>query len=131
MRMEDNGIDEDTVSEFKEAFELLDEAKKGSISKQDLKLAFKKYGVRVAEESLDEAFKEADVDKNGLLEFSEFFTVMTRKMRKASTEEKVRQAFQAFDPENRGYIPKAVWTLSPFFWTTFVLCRLHTCLIIS
>ena len=57
MRMENTNLDDDTVSEFKEAFELLDEAKKGNIDKHDLKLAFKKYGVRVAEESLDEAFK--------------------------------------------------------------------------
>ena len=57
MRMETASIDEDTVSEFKEAFELLDEAKKGYLEKADLKNAFKKYGVRVAEESLDEAFK--------------------------------------------------------------------------
>ena len=28
-------------------------------------------------------------------------------MRKASTEDKVRAAFQAFDPEHRGYIPRA------------------------
>ena len=32
---------------------------------------------------------------------------MTKKMRKASTEDKVRSAFQAFDPEHRGYIPRA------------------------
>jgi Ca2+-binding EF-hand superfamily protein len=109
----DSLVDDETIAEFKEAFELLDEAHKGSLDKKDCKAAFKKYGIRVAEDTLDEAFKEADMDKDGKIEFSEFYSAMTRKMRKAQTEDKVHNAFLSFDPEKRGFIPRQV--SFPFF----------------
>jgi len=63
-------------------------------------------GIRIADESLDEAFKEADVDKDGKIEFSEFYTLLTSRLRKTSSEEKLLAAFRTFDPEAKGFIPR-------------------------
>ena len=45
LRMEkDDSMDSQQVAEFKEAFELFDDKKKGSLDKNDLRACFKKYG---------------------------------------------------------------------------------------
>eukprot|EP01105_Mastigella_eilhardi_P006211 TRINITY_DN17815_c0_g1_i1.p1 TRINITY_DN17815_c0_g1~~TRINITY_DN17815_c0_g1_i1.p1 ORF type:complete len:160 (+),score=63.89 TRINITY_DN17815_c0_g1_i1:71-550(+) len=97
-------LDEDQVSEFKDAFELFDPQKKQYISKSDLREIFKRYGVRISDDALDEAFKEADSGKDNQIDFPEFITMMTKRMHQTSTEERLTKAFEVFDPQKTGFI---------------------------
>eukprot|EP01106_Pelomyxa_sp_JSP_P011259 TRINITY_DN2963_c0_g1_i2.p2 TRINITY_DN2963_c0_g1~~TRINITY_DN2963_c0_g1_i2.p2 ORF type:complete len:183 (+),score=59.70 TRINITY_DN2963_c0_g1_i2:49-549(+) len=99
-------LDEDQISEFKDAFEqILDAHKRGFITKPDLKDLFKRYGVRITDEALDEAFKEADRAHDDQIDFGEFVTMMSHRLRQTASEQALMGAFKTFDPDGNGYIP--------------------------
>jgi len=102
--MTEEAFDEDQVSEFKEAFDMLSDGS-NAIDKAELKKKFKLYGLRVSEDELEKAYKEADNDGDGKIMFPEFMAMMSEKMRQTSSEQKLLDAFRTFDPEGRGFIP--------------------------
>jgi len=62
-------------------------------------------GVRISDEEFEAAFKEADSGDDGKLDFPEFVSMMSTRMRQTSSEEKLLNAFRVFDPEGKGFIP--------------------------
>jgi calmodulin len=50
---------------------------------------------------------ELDADENGTLDFTEFLTLMTRKMSETDEEHQLRQAFQVFDKDGNGVISES------------------------
>lgn len=62
-------------------------------------------GVRISDEEFETAFKEADSTGDDKLDFPEFVSMMSQRMRQTSSEEKLVAAFRTFDPENKGFIP--------------------------
>ncbi|KYQ90700.1 Regulatory myosin light chain (RLC) [Tieghemostelium lacteum] len=109
-------LGEDQVAELKEAFELFDKERKGSISKEALKTTLKQFSVFVMEDQLDQMFAEANTTKSGGIDFPEFMSMMSRRMKQTSNEQILLNAFKTFDPEGLGYIPtrdlsKALTTL--------------------
>eukprot|EP00727_Mastigamoeba_balamuthi_P010344 m51a1_g5932 putative calmodulin (170) ;mRNA; r:88470-89601 len=103
-KLADAALADDQVSEFKEAFEMFSGGKP-SIPKSEAKQLFRQYGIRVTDEAFEEAFNEADSAQDGKIDFPEFVSMMSRRMRQTSTEEKLLKAFRVFDPENKGFIP--------------------------
>ena len=83
---------------------MLDGQKKGYLDKDDVKKIFKTYGIRVTEEDLDSAFREADADGDKKIEAMEFITLMTDKMKTTSTIDALKEAFAVFDPQESGLI---------------------------
>uniref|UniRef100_A0A453HQU9 EF-hand domain-containing protein n=1 Tax=Aegilops tauschii subsp. strangulata TaxID=200361 RepID=A0A453HQU9_AEGTS len=59
-------------------------------------------GQRPSEEELREMIAEVDTDGNGVVDFSEFLTLLDRKMRGA--EDELREAFRVFDQDKNGFI---------------------------
>ena len=47
------------------------------------------------------------VPGNGTIDFSEFLTMMARKMKDSDTEEELKEAFRVFDKDGNGYISAA------------------------
>jgi calmodulin len=45
-----------------------------------------------------------DVDGNGTIDFDEFLTMMSKKMRETDRDEEIRQAFKVFDKNGDGYV---------------------------
>ncbi|BFU24760.1 calmodulin, putative [Entamoeba histolytica HM-1:IMSS-B] len=103
-RRRDEEVDQELVGELKDAFDMFDSSKKGYLDKDDVKKLFKTNGIRVTDEDLDAAFKEADADGDKKIECMEFINMMTGKMKTASTEQKLTEAFKVFDPEEKGVI---------------------------
>lgn len=103
-RMTEAALGEDQVSEFKEAFEMFSGGAQ-SITKAQCRSLFKQYSVRVSDDEFDKAWDEADSAHDGKLDFPEFVTMMSSKMKQTTTEEKLLKAFQVFDPEGQGFIP--------------------------
>ena len=97
-------MDPELVSEFKDVFDMFDVGKKGYLDKEDVKKLFKHYTVRVTDEDLDAAFKDADADGDKKIEAMEFINMMTGKMKANATEEKLMEAFKVFDPEEKGFV---------------------------
>ncbi|KAF9169257.1 hypothetical protein BGX20_010547 [Mortierella sp. AD010] len=61
-------------------------------------------GQNLTEVELQEMINQIDVDGNGIIDFSEFLTMMSQKMGSTDTEEEIWEAFKSFDKDGNGYI---------------------------
>jgi Ca2+-binding EF-hand superfamily protein len=59
----------DDESELRDAFRVFDKDGNGTINADELKLTMKNIGVHLTDEELDLMMKEADEDKNGVIDF--------------------------------------------------------------
>lgn len=53
---------------------------------------------------LQDLIDEADVDRNGVVDFYEFLDMMARNMRSSDSDEEIWEAFKVFDRDGNGYI---------------------------
>merc|ERR1712182_43992 len=61
----------------------------------------------LTEAELHDMINEVDADGNGTIDFTEFLSLMARKMKDTDTEEELREAFKVFDKDNNGFISAA------------------------
>ena len=58
----------------------------------------------LSEEELKDMLNEVDIDGNGIIDFSEFMTMMAKKLKDTDTEEELKEAFRVFDKDGNGFI---------------------------
>ncbi|OAY42108.1 calmodulin-like protein 11 isoform X2 [Manihot esculenta] len=97
-------LTEEQISEFQEAFCLLDKDGDGRITFEELATAIKSLDQNPTEEELQSMINEVDVDGNGTIEFGEFLNLKARKMKETEAEEELKEAFKVFDKDQDGYI---------------------------
>jgi Ca2+-binding EF-hand superfamily protein len=90
------GLSEDEVIEIKEAFDLFDSDKSGSIDKTELKNALANLGIDNKNHTLTTMMKDLDKDDNGTVSFDEFIEMMTAKMSDKDTKEDLYKVFRLF-----------------------------------
>ncbi len=97
-------------AEFKEIFDLVDEDKGGTISRNELKKLMETLRLHPTEEELTAMMKEVDQDGSGDIDFEEFVTVMSRRVQADYTPEQLRGAFKVFETDNvpTGYVSTEV-----------------------
>ena len=110
-------LTEEQIAEFKEVFCLFDKNEDGTISTSELGSMLKMLGEDPQDEVLEEMIRQADLNRNGIVEFPEFLTMMSKK--DADKEEdkdkdkdtdrvkKIRAAFRVFDKDGNGFISPA------------------------
>ncbi|KAF2298465.1 hypothetical protein GH714_023666 [Hevea brasiliensis] len=96
-------LTEEQITEFQEAFCLLDKDGDGRITFEELATAIKSLEENPTEE-LQSMINEVDVNGNGTIEFGEFLNLMARKMKESEAEEELKEAFKVFDKDQDGYI---------------------------
>lgn len=64
-------------NEIVKAFSVFDRNKDGYVDAEELRLALTTYGEAMSKEEADELLAIADLDNNGLIDYSEFLSVMT------------------------------------------------------
>ncbi|GFR92474.1 calmodulin [Elysia marginata] len=101
------GLTEESIAEFKEAFSLFDKDGDGTITTQELGVVMRSLGQNPTEAELRDMVNEVDADGNGTIEFTEFLTMMAKKMKESDTEEEIRDAFRVFDKDGNGFISAA------------------------
>lgn len=89
------------ISEFKEAFSLIDRDGDGFIQKEDLKDILSSLGQFPTNEYLDEMLEESP----GNINFTMFLTMFGEHMNDGLTEDELAAAFTSFDPNGTGKIP--------------------------
>ncbi|KAK2954613.1 putative Calmodulin, striated muscle [Blattamonas nauphoetae] len=99
-------LTEEQINEFKEAFSLFDKDGDGCITLEELGVVMRSLGQTPTPAELQDMINEVDADGNGTIDFSEFITMMSRKMAEVDTEEEIRIAFQTFDQDGNGYITR-------------------------
>jgi Ca2+-binding EF-hand superfamily protein len=95
-KYEKNGLTEDEVLEIKEAFDLFDSDKSGTIDTEELKQALQNLGIDAKNQTLQNMMSDLDKDKSGKIDFDEFIDMMTAKMSDRDTEEDLRKVFRLF-----------------------------------
>ncbi|KAJ9070105.1 hypothetical protein DSO57_1011720 [Entomophthora muscae] len=102
-----DGLTEDQVAEFKEAFSLFDRDGDGSITVKELGTVMRSLGQNPTEAELQALITDIDTDGNGMIDFAEFLTLMARNMKSADSEEEIKEAFKVFDKDGNGFISAA------------------------
>eukprot|EP00475_Leptophrys_vorax_P020849 TRINITY_DN285_c0_g1_i2.p1 TRINITY_DN285_c0_g1~~TRINITY_DN285_c0_g1_i2.p1 ORF type:complete len:151 (-),score=58.84 TRINITY_DN285_c0_g1_i2:47-499(-) len=105
--MSSNNLTDEQIAEFKEAFSLFDKDADGQITTRELGTVMRSLGQNPTEAELADMINEVDTDGNGNIDFSEFLTMMARKMKDTDNEDEIREAFKVFDKDGNGYISAA------------------------
>jgi len=79
----------------------------GTIDTKQLGTVMRSLGQNPTEGELQDMINEVDADGNGTIDFPEFLSLMSRKMKDTDTEEELIEAFKVFDRDGSGYISAA------------------------
>ena len=91
------------LTEFKEAFILLDKDDDGAITKRELISVLVELGETPKEETLREMMNEVNFNGNETIDFHEFLAFMSNKMR-YTPEEEFEEMFRLLDIDGDGHI---------------------------
>merc|ERR1711865_534405 len=105
--MGDEQLTEEQIAEFKEAFSLFDKDGDGTITTKELGIVMRSLGQNPTVAELQDMINEVDADDNGTVDFPEFLSLMSRKMKDTDTEEELIEAFKVFDRDGGGFINAA------------------------
>ena len=97
-------LNEDQANLIKEAFDLLDLEKTGSIDYHELKLTLKAFGFKITKQDLQELLDKYDKDNKNRIFFDDFIELITEKFSERDPKEEILLAFDLFDTEKRGKI---------------------------
>lgn len=64
---------------YKKSFDAIDSDNSGQITKQQLKESFAKVKEDITSEELDQLFEDADIDKDGVIDFNDYLKLMATK----------------------------------------------------
>ena len=92
-------IPEDKLHEYKEAFDMFDKSKKGTISATDITKIMKNFGYPISRKEVEGMIAEIDTSGDGELDFEEFVTLMQKTIEyiDETDEDLVLRAFKSFD----------------------------------
>eukprot|EP01017_Pseudomicrothorax_dubius_P027578 TRINITY_DN3197_c0_g2_i3.p1 TRINITY_DN3197_c0_g2~~TRINITY_DN3197_c0_g2_i3.p1 ORF type:complete len:172 (+),score=39.84 TRINITY_DN3197_c0_g2_i3:162-677(+) len=97
-------LTEEQRQEIKEAFDLFDTEKVGSIDYHELKVTMRALGFDVRKSEVLKIISEYDRDETGRVEYGDFVEIMTRKYAERDPTEEILRAFRLFDDDQSGKI---------------------------
>jgi len=97
-------LTEEQIAEIKEAFNLFDTDRNGSIDVRELKAAMRALGFEMKKEDVKKMLQDLDKDVNGLISLDEFIGMMTGKMGDRDSVDEITKVFQLFDEDKTGFI---------------------------
>ena len=97
-------IPENRLKEYRDAFEMFDKDKDGTITAKELANVMRSLNQDPSEQELHDMINEVDQDGNGRIDFEEFVMLMNRRSKETDTEEEVINAFRVFDKDGNGLI---------------------------
>ena len=96
-------LDDDDVSEIKEAFELFS-SDAGTIDGKELMVAMRALGFMVRRPEVRQIMQEHDSEKSGRIDFEGFLDVMKEKLEGRSLDDEIEKGFELFDVDGTGSI---------------------------
>jgi len=97
-------LTEEQKQEIKEAFDLFDTDKTGTIDYHELKVAMRALGFDVRKVEVLEIMREYDRENTGQIEYHDFLDIMTQKINDRDPTEEILKAFKLFDEDSTGRI---------------------------
>ncbi|KAK9159086.1 hypothetical protein Scep_005660 [Stephania cephalantha] len=103
-------LDDEQISELREIFRSFDRNNDGSLTQLELGSLLRSLGLKPSADQLEALTQKADKNSNGLVEFSEFVSLVAPDLLPAKSpysEEQLRELFGMFDRDGNGYITAA------------------------
>ncbi|GLJ14165.1 hypothetical protein SUGI_0227340 [Cryptomeria japonica] len=110
-------LDKDEIAQLREIFMSFDRNHDGSITELELGSLLRSVGLKPSPEQLEALIQKVDTNNNGLIEFSEFISLVAPEKaaeaeaetgkRTPYTEEQLRAIFRLFDRDGNGFITAA------------------------
>ena len=97
-------LTEEQKQEIKEAFDLFDTDKTGTIDYHELKVAMRALGFDVKKQEVMGLMREYDRHDAGQIEYIDFLEIMTTKIADRDPVDEILKAFKLFDEDNTGRI---------------------------
>ena len=97
-------LSDEQKQEIKEAFDLFDTDKTGTIDYHELKVCMRALGFDVKKKEVLDLMREYDRDGQGQIEYQDFQEIMTMKINDRDPIEEISKAFKLFDEDNTGRI---------------------------
>ncbi|XP_042460209.1 calcium-dependent protein kinase 5-like, partial [Zingiber officinale] len=103
LRVIAESLSEEEIAGLREMFKAMDTDNSGSITFDELKAGFRRYGSTLKDTEIRDLMEAADVDNSGTIDYGEFI-VATVHLNKLEREEHLAAAFSYFDKDGSGYI---------------------------
>lgn len=100
-------LSESQLNSYREAFSLFDKDRDGKITSRELGTVMRSLGQTPTEAEISDMINEIDIDNDGTVDFSEFITMMARRMKTSDDQEVIKEAFRVFDRNGNGLISAA------------------------
>ena len=97
-------LSDEQKQEIKEAFELFDTDKTGTIDYHELKVCMRALGFDVKKQEVLNLMREYDREGSGQIEYPDFLEIMTTKISERDPIEEISKAFKLFDEDGTGKI---------------------------
>mmetsp|Transcript_11785 Transcript_11785/g.43910 ORF Transcript_11785/g.43910 Transcript_11785/m.43910 type:complete len:173 (-) Transcript_11785:36-554(-) len=97
-------LTDDQKQELREAFELFDSDKTGTIDLHELKVLMRALGFDIRKQDVLKLVHEVDPHNDGSVTYDQFMEIMTDKYAERDPEEEMRKAFRLFDDDQTGKI---------------------------
>merc|ERR1711871_852061 len=97
-------ITDEQMAEFKEAFELFDTDKSGSIDASELDFAMRALGFEPTGQEVADMLSKTDEDGNGTVQYEEFVDLVSGRLDRKDPDQEMKDGFAMFDTSNKGYI---------------------------
>ena len=103
-RRQRQDLSDEKKQEIKEALELFDPDKTGTIDYPDHKVCRRALGFDVKKQEVLNLMREYDREGSGQIEYPDFLEIMTTKISERDPIEEISKAFKLFDEDNTGRI---------------------------
>jgi centrin-3 len=97
-------LSEDQKQELKEAFDLFDADKTGTIDLHELKVLMRALGFDVKKPEVVKLVHDVDPNNAGNVDYEHFMEIMSEKYGERDPEEEINKAFTLFDDDHSGKI---------------------------
>jgi len=97
-------LSEDQKQELREAFDLFDADKTGTIDLHELKVLMRALGFDVKKTDVIKMVHEVDPSNVGAVDYEQFLEIMSERYAERDPEEEIKKAFTLFDDDHTGRI---------------------------
>ena len=97
-------MSEDQKQELREAFDLFDADKTGTIDLHELKVLMRALGFDVKKTDVIKMVHEVDPSNVGAVDYEQFLEIMSERYAERDPEEEIKKAFTLFDDDHTGRI---------------------------
>jgi calcium-binding protein CML len=102
-----SSLDEEQLAELREIFRSYDRNNDGSLTQLELRSLLRSLGMKPTQDQLDALIQRADINSNGLVEFSEFVALVSPEILANNcpySEDQLKQLFEMFDRDGIVYL---------------------------